>query len=423
MSSAGHIAVAALPLTLLPLWVTTSTAATAAGVPAGTSSVVPVAEQPPCDPNTVPTSEALADATARVNPAHQRMHVREARSLATGKGISVAVIDSGIAEVGGVARTSLYALPGTGPEMLSGHGTIVSGLIAGDDGVAPDATVHDVKVFDGEGADETEGQKRLTSAGMVAGIRAVIAAMPRARFDVVNISLSTSQHDPALEAAIADLVSLDVVVVAASGNRSATSSTEGFEGTPGNDAPVYPADFPGVLAVSATPPDNQDPAGYVLPNIDTDVAAPTAGAISVNATGSRCVISEVATSWAAAEVSGVVALLRERFPDDTPQQTIARLQATTEGAGASVDEEVGDNPWTGAGVVQAHDALTRQLSIAPDGEVRSTVRETRTDAQAPPAPERVDLFGSSRALLLWFGLLGGALLALVFLLRPLLLRR
>jgi membrane-anchored mycosin MYCP len=213
------------------------------------------------------------------------------------------------------------------------------------------------------------------------------------------------------------------VVVAAAGNKVASTSSEDFEGTPGNDAPVYPADYDGVLAVSATPPDNQDPAGYVLPNLDTDVAAPTAGAISVNATGGRCVIGEVATSWAAAEVSGLVALLRERFPSETARQIVARLQATTEGAGPSTGKDDVENPWTGAGVVQAHDALTRQLSIGRDGTVRTTVRETRSDAQAPPAPEKVDLFGSSRALLLWFGLLGGALLALVFLLRPLLHRR
>ncbi|QBX55184.1 hypothetical protein EXE58_06765 [Nocardioides seonyuensis] len=415
MRRAG-LAVAGLPLVLVPAWATSSVAA---GVTVMTGAT---AEQPLCDPATVPTSEALADATVRVNPAHQRMNVDEAHAMATGKGVKVAVVDSGIATVDDFARIPLYALPGTGPEMLSGHGTIVAGLIAGKDGVAPDAVLYDVKVFDGEGADETEGQKRLTSAGMVAGIRAVIDAMPRERFGVVNISLSTSQHDPALEAAIADLVARDVVVVAAAGNKALTTSSEDFEGTPGNDAPVYPADYDGVLAVSATPPDNQDPAGYVLPNLDTDVAAPTAGAISVNATGGRCVVDEVATSWAAAEVSGLVALLRERFPRETPRQIVARLQATTEGAGAAAGKERVENPWTGAGVVQANDALTRQLSIGPDGTLRSTVRSTRSDAQAPPAPEKVDLFGSSRALLLWFGLLGGALLALVFLLRPLLRR-
>ena len=45
--------------------------------------------------------------------------------------------------------------------------------------------------------------------------------------------------------------------------------------------------------------------------------------------------------------------------------------------------------------------------------------ETRADAQAPPAPERVDLFSTPRAILLWSGLVAGSLLALAFMLRPL----
>ena len=74
-------------------------------------------------------------------------------------------------------------------------------------------------------------------------------------------------------------------------------------------------------------------------------------------------------------------------------------------------------------MVQAHDALTRQLSPGRKGRVEGTVAETRADAQEPPAPDRVDLFGSSRAVLLWSGLVAGSLLALEFMLRPLLRRR
>ena len=117
-----------------------------------------------------------------------------------------------------------------------------------------------------------------------------------------------------------------VVVVAASGNNEegGDSDAAGFEGTPGNDADVYPADYPGVLAVSATPPGDEDPSTYVVPNLDTDVAAPTAGAISANATGQVCVVGEVATSWAAAEVSGIVALLRERYPARDARRSSSR---------------------------------------------------------------------------------------------------
>ena len=393
------------------------------------ASVVPLGAPPaaadhsaPCLESEVPDSERLADTHTKDNLAFERMHVEQAQELATGRGVKVAVIDSGMADVQGLDIAGGAAIPGVGPARLSGHGTIVAGLIAGPRGVAPDAEVFDVKVYDAEDADTAQGERALTSAGIAAGIDAVVRAQPQQRFDIVNISLAVTQPDPVLEKAVARLVDLGVVVVAAAGNAPATAD-EGFEGTPGNDADVFPADYPGVLAVSATPPDDQSPSTYVVPNLDTDVAVPTAGAISVNATGQVCVVGEVATSWASAEVSGVMALLRQRFPRETPQQLVARLQATTEGAGApdGPDGEAA-NPWAGAGVVQAHDALTRELEPGRKGKVETTLAEVRADAQAPPAPARIDLFGTPRAILLWSGLVAGSLLALAFMLRPLLRR-
>ncbi|MCW2738612.1 S8 family serine peptidase [Nocardioides sp.] len=402
----------------------------AAGVVAAT--IVPVwagpavADHPaPCSVDEIPGSERLADTHEKDNPAHDRMHVEQAQGVATGRGVKVAVIDSGVMDVGGLQPYGGLAIPGvSATTLLSGHGTIVAGLIAGPHGVAPDAQVFDVKVFDTESADTSQGERPLTSAGIIAGIDAVIDAYPQQKFDVVNISLAVRQSDPRLAAAVARLVELPLVVVAASGNKEddPDSSDSTFKGTPGNDADVYPADYPGVVAVSATPPGDEDPGTYVVPNLDTDVAAPSLGAISANATGQVCVIDQVATSWAAAEVSGILALLSERYPRETPQQLVARLQATTEGAGPPQGPDDVVNPWTGAGVVQAHDALTRQIRPGREGKVETTVAETRADAQAPPAPERIDLFSTPRAILLWAGLVAGSLLALAFMLRPLLRR-
>jgi membrane-anchored mycosin MYCP len=395
------------------------------------AAVVPVwagpaaADHPaPCSVGELPDSERLADTHAKDNPAFDRMHVEQAQEVATGKGVKIAVIDSGVVPVEGLGLYARLAIPGVAPATtLSGHGTIVAGLIAGPRGVAPDAQVFDVKVFDVEDADTTQGERPLTSAGIVAGIDAVIAANRTQKFDVVNISLAVRQSDPQLEAAIARLVDLPLVVVASAGNNEDTSDADDatFEGTPGSDADVYPADYPGVLGVSATPPGDEDPSTYVVPNKDTDVAAPTLGAISVNATGQVCVVEEIATSWAAAEVSGIIALLREKFPRETPQQLVARLQATTEGSGVQVEDDL-VNPWTGAGVVQAHDALTRQIKPGRQGKLETTTAAARADAQAPPAPQQIDLFSTPRAILLWAGLVAGSLLALAFMLRPLLRR-
>ena len=43
----------------------------------------------------------------------------------------------------------------------------------------------------------------------------------------------------------------------------------------------------------------------------------------------------------------------------------------------------------------------------------------KASASSDPAPERVDLFSTPRAILLWSGLVAGSLLALAFMLRPL----
>lgn len=399
----------------------------ALGVLAGALATVPAApvvaaeEQAACDVTAVPGTEPFAPSEARTSQPLARMGVPAAHRVTRGAGQTVAVVDSGVQRGVGIdvaADRSLLA-NSAGPALLSGHGTIVAGLIAGPEGAAPDATVIDAKVYDTATPDVEEGQVGVSSGGIAEGIRALISRHRAEPFGVVNISLSVSAHDPRLAAAVRDLVALDVVVVASAGNADPDRAGEGFDGTPGSDATVYPADYPGVVAVSAVPPGDEHPKSFVLPNDETVVAAPTYGGISVNANatgpGGRCDVQQVATSWAAAEVSGVAALLRARYPKESARQIIARLVATAEGSG-------GDNPWTGAGVVQAHDALTRELAPTRAGKVAGTRAEVSDDAQAPPTPQQVDLFGPARARLLWFGLLAGGLMALAFVLRPLLRR-
>jgi membrane-anchored mycosin MYCP len=408
--------VAALPV-LLAAALATGTVCLGAAVPAY------AAEGDACDVTALVDSERLADTKVRTSAPMERMHVPEAQEVTDGTGVTVAVVDSGIHQGLPVDVGPRLGLPELSPVLLSGHGSIVAGLVAGPQGVAPGARVIDVRVLDTETADLAQGQQGVTSQGLAAGIRQLVALYRSTRFGVVNISLSVGRDDPELRAAIKQLVALDVVVVASAGNAPEASDSSGssgssgsFRGTPRSDASVYPADYPGVLAVSAVAPGNDDPRQYVVPNKDTDVAAPTVGGLSHNINGQACQVTEVATSWAAAEVSGVVALLRAAFSRDNAEQVVARLEATAEGS----DEAA--NPWTGAGVVQAHDALTRTLTLRRDGRVERTVQEVGETATAPPAPERVDLFGSSRTLVLWAGLLAGALMALAFILRPLLRR-
>ena len=369
------------------------------------------AEPVDCLESTITGTEVVADSTTKVNAPLERMHVPQAHEITDGSEVGVVVIDSGVQPGLGIKQGPVLRLPEVAGPLLSGHGTIVAALIAGPEGVAPGAEVIDVRVFDSAEADTTEGQKLVTSQGITDGIYQAIELHPTYPFEVVNISLSVGEDDPNLRQAIKKLQGLGVVVVASSSN--VPEADEDYKGTPGNDAKVYPADYKGVLAVSAAPPPGQSPVGLVRPNLDIDVAAPTYGAISINDNGVRCDVNQVATSWAAAEVSGVVALLRSAYPKDTAKQTIARLMATTEGS------ELAKSPWTGAGVVQAHDALSRSLDPGRSGRIERSVLHDRGDAVAPLPPARLDLFGSSRALVLWCGLAGGALMALAFMLRSL----
>lgn len=386
--------------------------------------VAPVATAPAsaagedvCSRDILPDTEATKDVGDGVrNVPLERMNVPLAHRVTRGAGSTVAVVDSGVGFLPG-KQVDRLSVGFDGP-LASGHGNIVAGLVAGPDGVAPDARLVSVRVLDKDAADPQQGQRGLKSEAVAAALEKLAQAYdPADPIDVVNISLVLSGDDPRVGAAVRRLLDLDVVVVAAAGNADPERTTAGQDD---GDAVVYPADYDGVVAVGAVGPTPRvDVRGQVLPNAETVVAAPGGGGLSYNLNGQRCQISteEIATSWAAASVSGVVALLRARFPDENRKQIVARLTRTAEGS------ELEPNPWTGAGVVQAADALTHELSPRRNGELRRTETVVRTDAQAPPPPERTDEFGPSRTMLLWFGLLSGALVALAFVVRPLLRRR
>ena len=381
-------------------------------VPAGASAQAE--GEMPCSKAIIAESERTADTEAKVSVPLERIGVPEAQEITKGAGVTVAVVDSGVGAGLGIDVVQQVAVPEVQSPMLSGHGTVVAGLIAGDEGVAPEARILSVQVLDRDDADPQRGEQGVSSTVVARGIDQLVALHRSTPFDVVNISLAVRQDDPDLEAAVERLTQLDVVVVASSGN--VPSESESGPEAPTDDAKVYPADYPGVLAVSAVgQPVSADVSGAVLPNADTDVAAPTGGGLSVNLNGQKCQVAldEVATSYAAAEVSGVVALLRSRFPDESAKQIVARLQRTAEGS------ELRTNPWTGAGVVQAADALTRSVRPTKKGETPRTVPAVGVDAQAPPAPERIDAYGPSRTMLMWTGLGAGALLALALMVRPL----
>ena len=160
-----------------------------------------------------------------------------------------------------------------------------------------------------------------------------------------------------------------------------------------------------------------DVSPYVVRNSRTTVAVPTDDSVSYGLDGRPCVLEPLATSWAAAEVSGVLALLWQRHPDDTAAQVLARLVHTATGTADL------PTPWTGAGVVQPLEALTRPLDPSRSGEVERTVATARGTAPATAPRSRDDPLTSSREDAVWWGLVGGGVLVVALLLRPVLARR
>jgi membrane-anchored mycosin MYCP len=403
------------------------------------------AEDQECSGISVQTTEP-AEATSTSAPA-QLMQVAQAQRIAArsgtgpGEGVTVAVLDSGVAP--STRLTSLAQGPSVGrsPELLDYQGTAVAGLIAGRGeadkpiGVAPEARILDVRVYD-----RREAEPSLDL--LIRGLR-YVADLPRGTVGVVNVSLTLGVREELaddLRAVLADLAAKDVVVVAATGDRPGESeplyAVFGYaerEGEdqgqppPGEDAggAIWPAAAPHVVGVNATGTTlveeevvADDAADSVLRSSDTDLAAPTSGAVSLGMDGrSTCVIREVSSEYAAAEVSGVVALLRSAFPGESAAQIVARLTRTATGSPLT------RNVLTGHGIVQPVEALNRPLKPGKKGRLPATTADDRGDERAAAPREEPDVLASTKRHAVWWGLLAGGALVVAMLLRPVLARR
>lgn len=379
------------------------------------------AADPVCD---VPGSVLESD----VHPLDQ-LGIGRARALAglpARPPVRVAVLDSGV--TGPSIPVAGRHTANGGGEVGYFHGTAVAGIIAGaGTGVAPDAEIVDVRVYDTAGSEGAEEGARVTPDTVAAGLEWVARSAGDLNIRVANVSLVV-RNSARLERAVRAAHRADVVVVASAGNRPGDDDefAEDFHKDgpgPGEDAAdiMFPTGYglPYVVSVTATTAGSgeTDPTPYIVLNSATTVAAPTFGARTYGLDGRQCAVGSVATSWAAAEVSGVLALLAQRFPDDTDEQLVARLVSTANG---TPDDPT---PLTGAGVVQPVQALTRPLAPDRGGDLGRTVSTARDTAPAvAPAPEPDPLAGASDDAL-WWGLIGGGVLVVALLLRPVLARR
>ncbi|MFD6531068.1 type VII secretion-associated serine protease mycosin [Streptomyces sp. NPDC060184] len=285
----------------------------------------------------LPATPARADAIRDQQWALASLHTDQAWRTTKGRGITVAVLDTGVDDshpdlAGGVlpGKDLIGFGAGPGDKAWALHGTAMAGIIAGHGngpgqsdgvlGVAPEAKILPVRVIL-ESTDAARSKARKSRGTALAdGIR--WAADHGA--DVINLSLgddSKSAHaDASEDNAIQYALAKGVSVVASAGNS-------GEKG----DSTSYPAAYPGVIAVAAVDKYGTH-ASFSTRHWYATVSAP--GVDIVVANPDRHYYIEWGTSAAAAFVSGAVALVRAAHPGLTPAEIKTLLAKTARDAPA-----------------------------------------------------------------------------------------
>ena len=306
--------------------------------------------------------DAAAKQTMLVDP-----RMPSLRPLAQGRGIRVAVIDTGVAAHPRLTRVVPAAdlFEPDRPDPLrdcDGHGTVVAGIIADREaGYAPEAEILSIR----------QSSTTADAKGTLASLAKAIDIAVDKGAHVINISLVACV--PAADALRLDTRGLDaaldraekaqVVVVAAAGNASSQCTA---------DTVVFPAHSNTVIAVSARS-DASTIADYSLPPPEYKRQISAAGSLAVGlsttppklatamTTGST-ETSFTGTSFAAPHVSGTAALLKERHPTATAAQIRDALYTTT---------------------VPAHHALSPLAAVSATLEAPTTSTRQDITATAP----------------------------------------
>ncbi|MCP4615848.1 MAG: S8 family serine peptidase [Bradyrhizobium sp.] len=249
-----------------------------------------------------------------------KLKLPQAHTLAHGMNVTIAVIDSGIdaghPELSNTVSDNFDALGSKeGPHV---HGTGIAGAIAAHGrlmGSAPEARIIAIRAFaSAQGGAESSSYVVIKSLNY--------AVLHGAQ--IINMSFA-GPRDMLVERAIAATAARDVVLVAAAGNGGAKSP------------PLFPAANPNVIAVSGT--DSQDRL-FTASNRGAHIALAAPGAdIFLPAPDQKYQMTS-GTSFSAAYVSGIAALLLERNPALKPNEVRAILTSTARDLGAPGKDEL-----------------------------------------------------------------------------------
>ncbi|MEB3198570.1 MAG: S8 family serine peptidase [Candidatus Sericytochromatia bacterium] len=280
-------------------------------------------------------------------------NVAEAWSRAPkrGKGVLVALIDSGIdlghpEFEGRVNKTGVNVIdPLKFPQDDHGHGTHCAGIIGatadngeGIAGVAPGVQFLPVKIFNSRG--------QGTASGVSKGIVNAMTYQPK----VMSMSIGLYQYSPVLEEALQYALDRDCVLVASAGNSNKENDPQ--------YAPHLPSTYPGVIEVASSNSDNVR-SKYSNFGKTVSVIAPGETILStwpragLGPTAPKSYTTASGTSMAAPFVAGVAALIRGENPGLKRDEVRRRIEAGARDLG-----DAGFDPYHGHGLIDAGKALS-----------------------------------------------------------------
>ncbi|WUD85990.1 type VII secretion-associated serine protease mycosin [Streptomyces sp. NBC_00503] len=354
------------------------------------------------------------------------MKADEIWKTSTGKGVTVAVIDSGVDRIpeleGQVLPGKNFATMLEGDERTDGekHGTTMAAIIAGSGkhpsgdgafGLAPGAKILPIRA---------PGNLDVKNSIWTAAIR--YAADSDAK--IINISMASGDEDPARLDAVKYALSKGKLIFAGVGNTG-----------DGSNGVLYPAATPGVVGVGAVDKDGKVTAESQH-GTQVDLSAP--GMDIVTACGGKTgLCTSHGTSDATAIASASAALIWSAHPEWTNNQVLRVMMNT---AGKPTDGAARSD-FVGYGIVRPRIAVATpgdpgpadvyplpDLAAAGGGTGSSTSPAPSADGKTPqsggastPAPQAADASknddgGSLPWLALGLGacvLIGGAVTAVV----------
>ena len=240
------------------------------------------------------------------------MEVERAHEFATGRGVSIAIIDSAIdadhPDLRGRVRLARnLAAEHRSPRGGEIHGTAIAGIIAsavnnheGIIGVAPDVSIAALRACWALADDEITAQ--CSSFSLARALEVALTLRP----DVINLSLAGPEDQ--LLARLLDRVIEHGIVVVTAHPPAASSSL------------AFPSSHPRVLTAHSSLAAVNSDSPYTLAAPANEVLTTTPGSRYAFLTGN---------SLAAAHTTGVVALLMERQPDLDAERIAAILTSTT----------------------------------------------------------------------------------------------